>query len=181
MQIERVVDLEISGAKLIEFGSFQDERGYFMEPFRLSQVQEVLPDMTCCVQVNQSMSKSTTLRGLHWQTHPPMGKLVRVLSGEMLDLLLDVRPHSKTFGLSLAVPIKDERTWIWVPAGVAHGNYFPVETRIEYLCSAEYNKSGEHGINPLSVFELSSLGAESAIISDKDINAPTFEQWKAQQ
>lgn len=180
MWIKSVMDLSISGVKLIEFESFSDSRGYFTEPYRESQMRDVIPGFQC-VQVNQSVSVPTTIRGLHWQSHPPMGKLVRVLSGEMLDLLLDVRLHSKTFGLSLAVPIKDERTWIWVPAGVAHGNYFPVETRIEYLCSAEYNKSGEHGINPLSVFELSSLGAESAIISDKDINAPTFEQWKAQQ
>lgn len=181
MQIKSVTELQIEGAKLVEFGSFADERGYFMEPFRLSQIREVVPDMTCCVQVNQSMSRSTTLRGLHWQTHPPMGKLVRVLRGWMYDLLLDLRTYSKTFGKRLIVPIRDSDTWIWVPAGVAHGNFFPVDTVIEYLCSAEYNKAGEYGINPLSVFELHHFCADSCIISEKDSNAPTFEQWKAQQ
>jgi dTDP-4-dehydrorhamnose 3,5-epimerase len=94
----------------------------------------------------------------------------------MYDLLLDVRRDSPTFGESMSVPIEADRTWVWVPPNVAHGNYFPVETVIEYLCTAEYNKAGEHGINPLSVFDLS-----GCIISDKDMAAPTFEQWKAQQ
>lgn len=110
-----------------------------------------------------------------------MGKLVRVLRGWMYDLLLDVRTYSKTFGKQLIVPIRNEWTWIWVPAGVAHGNFFPVDTTIEYLCSAEYNKAGEHGICPLSVFELHHFAADSCIISEKDSNAPTFEQWKTQQ
>lgn len=180
MQIEEVVELSIHGAKLIGFGSFSDERGYFSEPYRESQLREVIQGFRC-VQVNQSMSKPTTLRGLHWQSHGQMGKLVRVLSGKMFDLLLDVRTYSETFGKALVVPIGDERTWIWVPPGVAHGNYFPVETKIEYLCTAEYNKVGEHCICPLSVFELSWFGVDSCIISEKDSNAPTFEEWKDSQ
>lgn len=178
MQITSVTDLVIAGAKLIQFGSFADERGYFMEPYRESQIQEVVPGFRC-VQVNQSESRVGVVRGLHWQTHPPMGKLVRVLFGKMDDLLLDVRVYSPTFGQSLTVPISNDRTWIWIPAGVAHGNYFPVSTIIEYLCTGEYNKAGEHAINPLSVFE--AIGCIEHIISDKDRNAPTFEQWKARQ
>lgn len=180
MQINSVTELGIEGAKLIEFDSFPDKRGYFTEPYRESQLQEVICGFRC-VQVNQSYSETGVLRGLHWQTHSPMGKLVRVLEGWMYDLLLDVRTYSKTFGTRLIVPIEDHNTWIWVPSGVAHGNFFPVKSKIEYLCTAEYNKVGEYAINPLSVFDLDEFGFDSCVISDKDMAAPTFEQWKAQQ
>lgn len=179
MQIDDVIDLGIDGVKVIGFGVFKDNRGYFTEPYRESQIQEVIQGFRC-VQMNQSLSQPNVLRGLHWQSHGPMGKLVRVLEGEMWDLLLDVRQHSPTFGEKLSVFLSDD-AWIWVPPGVAHGNFFPVRTKIEYLCTAEYNKAGEHGICPLSVFELKDFGADSCIISEKDSSSPTFEEWKAQQ
>lgn len=177
MQIKSVLELGISGSKLIEFGRFDDNRGYFTEPYRESQLQEVIPGFRC-VQMNQSRSDPGVMRGLHWQSNPPMGKLVRVLSGFMYDLLLDVRIDSPTFGKSLYVPMESELTWIWVPPGVAHGNFFPVNTRIEYICTAEYNKGGEHAICPLSVFDVKKFGVESAIVSDKDFAAPSFREWR---
>jgi dTDP-4-dehydrorhamnose 3,5-epimerase len=176
--IKSISALEIDGVRLIEVGTFPDERGCFSELYRESQLQEVIAGFRC-VQVNQSLSKPSVLRGLHWQSDSPMGKLVRVIEGRMYDLLLDVRLSSPTFGKSLSVPISAGKTWIWVPPNVAHGVFCPVNTRIEYLCTAEYNAAGEHGICPLSVFELENFGAESCIISPKDSNAPTFEEWKS--
>jgi dTDP-4-dehydrorhamnose 3,5-epimerase len=174
----RISELDIDGVRLIEIGTFPDERGCFTELYRESQIQEAIAGFRC-VQVNQSLSNPGVLRGLHWQSHAPMGKLVRVLDGRMYDLLLDVRPNSPTFGKSLIVPMEADQTWIWVPQNVAHGVVCPVDTRIEYLCTAEYNPAGEHCICPLSVFELKNFGAESCIISPKDSNAPTFEEWKS--
>lgn len=180
MKIERVTDLVIDGAKLIEFASILDERGRFTEMFRLSEVSEVIPGMNCCVQFNQSMSDANVVRGLHWQMNPPMGKMVRVIYGFMYDLLLDVRLNSKTFGVRQCIGMKDPMTWIWVPAGVAHGSFFPVKSGIEYLCSAEYNRDGEECINAPSVFDdLEGLDAEKCIMSDRDAIAPTFDEWKS--
>ena len=177
--IKSISKLDIDGVQLIEVEAFPDERGYFTELYRESQLQEAIAGFRC-VQVNQSLSNPGVLRGLHWQSNLPMGKLVRVLDGWMYDLLLDVRPQSPTFGKSLIVPIGEaDQAWIWVPPNVAHGVFCPVKTRIEYLCTAEYNPAGEHGICPLSVFELSSFGADWCIISPKDSNATPFEEWKS--
>jgi dTDP-4-dehydrorhamnose 3,5-epimerase-like enzyme len=103
-----------------------------------------------------------------------MGKLVRVISGEMYDLLLDVRRESPTFGKRLSIHMRNGE-WIWVPPCVAHGNYFPVETVIEYLCTAEYNKDGEHAICATGEFF---FGGEY-IVSEKDKTSPSFEEWRA--
>jgi dTDP-4-dehydrorhamnose 3,5-epimerase len=181
MKIEHVSELPIPGVKLIHFGRFDDDRGYFCEPYRESQLAEVIPGFRC-VQVNQSLSHPGVLRGLHIQTDPPMGKLVRVLQGAMWDLCLDLRDGSGTFGQAIEVLMyATSGAWMWVPPGIAHGNYFPTETTIEYLCTAEYNHAGESGVCPFSPDIHWLDGRElsrNATISEKDRNAPTVAQWK---
>src|SRR5690606_8308158 len=89
------------------------------------------------VQVNESYSRPGTVRGLHFQWNPYMGKLVRTVYGRMVDIALDIRKGSPTFGKALlydmpSQPDQDYAEWIWIPPGFAHGNYFTAETVIEY-------------------------------------------------
>jgi dTDP-4-dehydrorhamnose 3,5-epimerase len=151
--------LEIPEIKVIRFARFRDERGYFTEHFRRSDLQTnpLTPFMQGVefVQANESFSRAGTVRGLHFQWDPYMGKLVRTLYGHMVDLVLDIRRGSPTLGKAIAYDMpsresEDSDEWIWVPPGFAHGNVFLKDTTIEYLCSGEYSPGNEAGISPLA-------------------------------
>jgi len=198
MKILDIKNLSIPEIKVIKFARFCDDRGYFTEQFRKSQLLEdpeiyFLNDVEF-MQANQSSSKKGVIRGLHFQWNPNMGKLVRTLSGHMVDLVLDIREGSPTQGkiVGYDMPANNDRKydeWIWVPEGFAHGNYFPESGMIEYMCSSEYSPQCEAGISPLSkdldwslcdpklkkgFDEIQEYGA---IISDKDRDAPSFNDW----
>ena len=145
--------------KVISFGRFRDERGYFTEHFRRSDLQTnpLTPFMRGVefVQANESFSRAGTVRGLHFQWDPYMGKLVRTLRGRMVDLVLDIRKGSPTFGKAIAYDMPSDGSeefneWIWVPPGFAHGNAFAEDTSIEYFCSGQYSPGNEAGISPLA-------------------------------
>lgn len=145
--------------KVISFARFRDERGYFTEHFRRSDLQTnpLTPFMRDVefFQANESFSRAGTVRGLHFQWDPYMGKLVRTLRGHMVDLVLDIRRGSPTFGKAIAYDMpsresEDSDEWIWVPPGFAHGNVFLEDTSIEYFCSGEYSPGNEAGISPLA-------------------------------
>src|SRR5262249_48166119 len=146
LRIFDVTTLPIPELKVIRFGRFSDSRGYFSEPYRRSViVDDVRTDFLeglSIAQVNESWSREGVLRGLHFQWNPFMGKLVRTISGRMIDLALDIRLESPTFGKIVAYdmpasPEAEYSEWIWVPPGFAHGNLFTKETIIEYFCSGE--------------------------------------------
>jgi dTDP-4-dehydrorhamnose 3,5-epimerase len=151
--------LAIPDIHVIRFGRFCDARGYFTEPFRKSDFQnsphtQFLRDVSF-VQANESYSRAGVIRGLHFQWNPYMGKLVRTIEGHMVDLVLDIRKGSPTFGKIIAHDMPARRNeehgeWIWVPPGFAHGNFFLEETIIEYFCSGEYSPGCEAGISPLA-------------------------------
>jgi dTDP-4-dehydrorhamnose 3,5-epimerase len=160
VKIIDVISLAIPAIKVIRFARFCDKRGYFTEPFRSSDVTS--SPLTWFLkhvefpQTNESRSRPGTIRGLHFQWNPYMGKLVRTLSGHMIDIVLDIRKGSPTFGKAIAheMPANGQDAfgeWIWVPPGFAHGNVFLAETSIEYFCSGEYSPQCEAGISPLSV------------------------------
>lgn len=196
MKLLNVQPREIPDVKVLRYGRFKDERGYFTEPFRLSELQSVLKGFEeGIVQVNESFSKKNILRGLHFQWNPYMGKLVRTLSGRMVDLFLDIRQGSPFYGKisAYAMPFQCESEfaeWIWIPPGFAHGNFFSEETTIEYICTGEYSPGCEAGICPLSEdldwslcptalkkeFENIAL---QVILSEKDKRNPTLTQWTA--
>ncbi len=203
MRIISVNSAEASDVKMIRFGRFSDARGYFTEPFRKS-VFFNHPDLVECmkgvefVQANESFSKKGVVRGLHFQWNPYMSKLVRTVSGHMIDLFLDIRKGSPTFGKIMAydMPISDDSAygeWIWVPTGFAHGNLFLEDTRIEYFCSGEYSQGCEAGISPLApdldwslcdpalkeVFD--SVVSGENLMTDKDRNGLTLAQWVADE
>lgn len=198
MNILSTQSLKLPEVKTIRFGRFQDRRGYFTEHFRKSDFNEhPLTDFMKgieFVQANESFSKAGTIRGLHFQWNPLMGKLVRVLSGRMLDLVMDIRKGSPTFGRIIAHDMpsrvgEDSAEWIWVPPGFAHGNVFPEDTLIEYFCSGEYSAGCEAVISPLAsdidwslcdkdlknIFD--TIAATTALITEKDRGGLSVSAW----
>src|SRR5438045_9350316 len=117
----KILESHLSGALVLEPTVFEDERGFFLESYSERSFREV-GIAERFVQDNHSYSKRGVLRGLHYQVQKPQGKLVRVVSGEVLDVFLDLRRKSPTFGLWHAVKLSGEnRRLAWIPAGFAHG------------------------------------------------------------
>ena len=198
MKILDVKALSIPALKVVRFARFPDQRGYFSEPFRRSDFAahsetSFLADVLF-VQSNESYSRAGTVRGLHFQWNPFMGKLVRTIHGCMVDVVVDIRLGSPTFGFALLYEMNSALTqdfaeWIWVPPGFAHGNFFTADTQIEYFCSGEYSPGCEATISPLAddvdwsladtalkkTFD--ALVSSTPIISDKDRQGARVETW----
>lgn len=139
----KVVDTGINEIKLIEPQVFNDERGYFLESFQAARYQQLLALQMPFVQDNVSYSKQGVLRGLHFQTRHPQGKLVCVLQGEIFDVAVDIRLDSPTFGKWQGVTLSPKQQ-LWIPPGFAHG--FAVlspEALVEYKCTAYYHPEFE--------------------------------------
>jgi dTDP-4-dehydrorhamnose 3,5-epimerase len=159
MKIIGVIDLALADIKVIRFARFNDHRGYFIELYRKSDFQtnpatSFMRDVQFS-QCNESFSKKHAVRGLHFQFNPYMGKLVRTVRGHMVDLVLDIRKGSPTFGKIIGYDMPADVAgsfgeWIWVPPGFAHGNMFLEDTMIEYFCTGEYSPGCEVGISPLA-------------------------------
>lgn len=202
MKIISVKSLAIPAIKVIRFARFADNRGYFTESYNLNEFSNN-PDMKFMkgvqfLQCNESHSKPGTVRGLHFQWNPYMGKLVRTLRGRMVDIVLDIRKKSPTLGKIIAhdmpsSPDMDHNEWIWVPPGFAHGNFFTEESTIEYFCSGTYSPECEKGISPLSndidwsICETSlkklfdSIVPTTKLITDKDKNGFSVKGWLADE
>jgi dTDP-4-dehydrorhamnose 3,5-epimerase len=143
----QVIETALEGVRLIEPRVFRDDRGYFAETWRADRFAEAgIPGRF--VQDNQSRSSRGTLRGMHWQWRRPQAKLVRVLSGRIYDVVVDVRGASPAFGRWLGVELAAEPLrWLYVPVGYAHGFCVLSETAdVEYKCSDVYDPGGEAGL-----------------------------------
>lgn len=157
---------------------FEDERGYFMESYNQQKFAE-LGITIDFVQDNQSFSKQGTLRGLHYQNPPyAQTKLVRVLQGEIIDVAVDVRKNSPTYGQHFAIRLSDEnKKQLLIPQGFAHGFSVISETAVVlYKCDQFYNKANEGGIrfdDPTLNIDWG-IDLKTAIVSDKDIELPNF-------
>ena len=157
----------------------EDERGYFFESFNKRKFEELTGKTVDFVQDNQSKSSKGVLRGLHFQQgEHAQAKLVRVLKGSVLDVAVDLRPKSKTFGESFSVKLDaNNNKQLFVPRGFAHG-FLVLEndTIFSYKCDNFYNKESEGGIlyndNTLSIDW--KFRDEDLIISSKDIRLPFF-------
>ncbi|EKH6432568.1 TPA: dTDP-4-dehydrorhamnose 3,5-epimerase [Klebsiella oxytoca] len=141
----QVRDTNINDVKIIQPKVFGDSRGFFLETFEKKRYQEMLNIELEFVQDNHSRSSKGVLRGLHFQTQNPQGKLVRVVRGEVFDVAVDIRPQSPTFGKWEGVVLSEEnKTQFWIPPGLAHG--FLVLSDIadfEYKCTDYYNPAFE--------------------------------------
>lgn len=118
----QVIQTDINGVLLLAPEVFGDERGYFFEAFNQRTFDALLGTSTVFVQDNQSRSCKNVLRGLHYQVQKPQGKLVRVISGEILDVVVDLRKDSPSFGKHLTMLLSAEnKHMVWVPPEFAHG------------------------------------------------------------
>jgi dTDP-4-dehydrorhamnose 3,5-epimerase len=165
--------------KVIVPDAFRDARGFFTEVFRADKFRELgLP--TEFVQDNHSGSSKGTVRGLHFQWEPPMGKLMRVTRGAAFLVAVDIRKGSPSCGKWIGVEATPEnRRQVWAPAYFARGFCALADgTEVQYKCTGIYNNKGESGIK----FDDPAIGVEwplKDIVSDKDRNAQTLAQWLA--
>jgi len=157
---------------------FKDERGFFMESYNKNKLAEkgITIDF---VQDNQSFSKKGTLRGLHYQNPPyAQTKLIRVLQGEIIDVVVDLRKNSPTFGQSFSIKLTSEnKKQLLVPQGFAHGFSVISETAlVMYKCDQYYHKASEGGIR-FDDPELNvdwGMDLKEGIVSEKDLILPDF-------
>lgn len=177
------IPTKLEGCIVIEPKIFNDERGYFLESFNENTFQKGIGKHIHFVQDNQSYSTKGVLRGLHYQTGDhAQAKLVRVLQGEVLDVVVDLRPGSKTYGEYVSVLLSAEnKKQLFIPRGFAHGFLVVSDTAtFFYKCDNFYNKESEGGI----IYNDGSLNIdwkfpiEELIISDKDLILPKLENAK---
>ena len=144
-----VIETSFLDVKIIEPSMFGDHRGFFMETWNQKDFEErVTGKPTVFVQDNHSKSKKGTLRGLHYQTQNTQGKLVRVVSGEVFDVAVDIRKNSPSFAHWVGVSLSAEnKRQLWIPEGFAHGFYvISDEAEFVYKCTDYYNPSSEISI-----------------------------------
>ncbi len=174
-----VIPTRLEGPLLLEPAVFADDRGFFAETFRASDFAGLGIDEPM-VQHNQSRSVRGTIRGMHFQTGDGVAKLVRCARGEIVDILVDIRPGYETRGEWEAFPLDDQAMRsLYVPVGFAHG--FCVlsdEADVVYQQSRYYSPEVETGFSPLDP----DVGIEwpvpegERIISERDLSAPTMEE-----
>lgn len=175
-----VIRPEIDGLLVIEPTVFGDERGYFFESFNEKRWTELFDNPPRFVQDNESMSHKHVLRGLHFQKPPySQGKLVRVVRGAVLDVAVDLRKESATYGQYHSVLLSSEnKRQFYVPEGFAHG-FLTLEdhTIFSYKCTDFYNRESEGGL----MWNDSSLdidwGVNNPLISEKDGDYPEFRNF----
>ncbi|GAB2642861.1 dTDP-4-dehydrorhamnose 3,5-epimerase [Emticicia sediminis] len=163
---------------IIEPNIFKDERGYFFESFNAETWKKLkLPHSF--VQDNQSFSTKGVLRGLHFQTgEHAQGKLVRVITGRVLDIAVDIRPDSPTFGKYEFFELDaTSNRMVYIPVGFAHGFLALEDSIFSYKCTAGYNKAAEAGI----IWNDPTLQIEWPVsnpnVSEKDMLLPTFSSF----
>ncbi len=169
---------ETSIAGLVEIFPrvFNDDRGFFFESYNEELFKNLgLP--TNFVQDNQSFSKKGVVRGLHFQNAPfAQGKLVRVISGSVLDVAVDIRPDSPTFGKHEVFVLRsDTNNMAYVPEGFAHGFVALEDSVFSYKCTNLYSKISESGILWNDADLGIDWGVANPIVSEKDLILPTFE------
>ena len=175
------IKTKLKGCVIIEPKVFQDNRGYFFESFNQESFDQLSNSKTIFVQDNESFSTKGVLRGLHYQIGQyTQAKLVRVVQGEVLDVAVDIRLKSKTFGQYVSVVLsKKNKKQLFVPRGFAHGFVVLSETAIfSYKCDNYYNKQSERGIiydDPRLNIDWK-LTNEKFILSDKDLLLPTLDK-----
>ena len=176
-------DTEIDGVVLITPRRIGDGRGYFSETFRLDLFRDECGDHRF-VQENQSFSaEAGTVRGLHFQLAPKaQGKLVSCIAGALLDIAVDIRPGSPSFGRHVATELSVANgLHLWIPAGLAHGFCtLEPDTRINYKVTDYYSREHERGIlwNDPDLGISWPVQQASAVLSDRDRVLPRMTDWR---
>jgi dTDP-4-dehydrorhamnose 3,5-epimerase len=174
-----ITETPIKDLLIIKPTVFEDSRGYFYESYSkiLFQQHGINVDF---VQDNQSLSQAGVLRGLHFQNPPfAQGKLVRVIKGAILDVALDLRKESPTYGKHFAIELNEKnKTMLWIPAGFAHG-FLTLEndTVFSYKCTNTYNKASEDCILWNDVNLGINWGIDCPQLSEKDTLGKKFKDF----
>jgi len=164
-----VIDTALPGVLIIEPAVFEDDRGFFMETYHRDRyVRAGLPEPF--VQDNHSHSIPGTLRGLHYQLDHPQGKLVRCARGAVLDVAVDIRRGSPTFGKWIATELSESnRRQLYIPPGFAHGFCVPsVPSDVEYKCTDFFHADDQHGIIWNDLILSIPWPVATPLLSDKD-------------
>lgn len=173
--------LAIPEVVLIEPKVFGDERGFFFESFNHQQFEDAIGREVSFVQDNHSKSAKNVLRGLHFQTQQPQGKLVRVTAGEVFDVAVDVRHGSPTFGQWVGAHLSAEnKHQLWVPEGFAHG-FVVLSDSAEFLYKTTDYYAPQHEAAILwndPTLAITWPLTTEPILSTKDAEAMTLEEWR---
>ena len=174
-----VIETSLPGVLVLEPRIFRDERGFFFETFNLAQMVDLgLPAEW--KQDNFSLSKRNVIRGLHYQIGEPQGKLVRVVTGAALDVIVDLRKSSPTFGQHTTVELSGEGSlMVWIPVGFGHGFSALTETvALSYKVTDYYSPKAERTVlwNDPELGIDWKISAEDAIVSAKDQAGVPFAQ-----
>lgn len=175
----KVIPTKIPDVVIIEPKVFGDERGFFFESFNKKELEESTGIKPEFVQDNHSKSTKGVLRGLHYQIKQPQGKLVRVISGEVLDVAVDIRKSSDTFGKWVSIVLSAEnKRQLWIPEGFAHG-FVVLSDSAEFLYKTTDYYAPEHERclkwND-TVLSIDWQYSGDPLVSEKDINGVTFNE-----
>lgn len=180
----KLLDTALPEVKRIQLHAHGDARGFFVERHN-ADTFAALGFHTPFVQLNHSRSAPGVVRGLHFQHAPQQGKLVGVTRGKVLDVAVDVRPHSPNFGQHVTAELSDENfELLWIPPGFAHGfcvlSDAPAD--VVYQLTATYNAGGESGIrlDDPTIGVKWPVALEDAILSERDQKQPTLMEAKPQ-
>lgn len=177
MEIEQ---FKINGLIVFKTRSFSDERGLFYESFNQKLFNEAVGREVNFVQDNVSVSKKGVIRGLHLQQPPyGQGKLVRVMKGAVLDVAVDIRKGSPTYGHYEKVLLSAENgVQFWIPEGFAHGfSVLEEDTIFSYKCTNYYHPASEMGICYNDTTLAIDWGVVAPIVNQKDTNASLFKDF----
>ena len=175
------IETKLKGCFIIEPKLFEDDRGYFFESFNQTKFNSLIGKDIRFIQDNESFSSRGVLRGLHYQIgEHAQAKLVRVIKGNVLDVAVDLRKGSETFGEHIAIELNEEnKKQLFIPRGFAHGFVVLSKTSIfSYKCDNYYNKESEGGIiyNDRDLNIDWKLNEKEFIVSEKDLQLPTLKE-----
>ena len=175
------IQTPILGLCVIEPKVFEDPRGYFYESYNQTAfgIHHINAEF---VQDNQSLSQKNVLRGLHFQNPPyAQGKLVRVITGSVLDVVVDIRKKSATYGQHFSIVLDEKnKTMLWIPPGFAHG-FLTLQdhTIFSYKCTNLYNKASEDALLWNDPDLAIDWGTTTPLLSEKDKEANFFKNLKS--
>ena len=176
----KIINSPLKGCYLLEENIIEDKRGYFVETFNYNFIKEKI-NLDHFIQENESFSRKKVIRGMHYQQEPySQDKIIRVLSGKIWDIVIDLRPKSFSYLNSYSVELSQKNgKQLFVPSGFAHG--FAVISdyaRVIYKVNKPYMPNFERGLQPFDPqFNLKwPFSKQDAILSDKDSNWPLFKK-----
>ncbi|MBP9818096.1 dTDP-4-dehydrorhamnose 3,5-epimerase [Candidatus Shapirobacteria bacterium] len=180
MPYTSIVETKIKGVYLIQPKLFGDERGWYLPELEVSELEAAIGMQFRITQIASSFNiKPGILRGLHYQKPNTQGKLVQAVSGSVLDVAVDVRHGSPTFGQYVSAKLTaSEHNQLWVPPGMAHG-YLALEANTQFsyvVTNGVYDTSAEKGINPFDPELNIDWGMDRALmdLKDRDLNLPNL-------